>query len=228
MDSLPRGWHSRGYLPHFDDGAKFQSITYRLADALPAEVLGKIEEQVQDDERRRAAIEHYLDAGHGSCALKEPRHAEAVIAGWRHFDEEHYRLLAWVVMPNHVHVLVQPLGSHEIGKIVAAWKSVSARAILPSGEKATGGGRAPKKRHFWQLDYWDRFIRNESHYHAAVAYIHHNPVKAGLVTRPEDWPWSSAACLGSATAPGRSYEGDPRTDGPRTRIRPRSHGRRFS
>jgi putative transposase len=195
-----RGWHSRGYLPHYDDGAKIQSITYRLADALPSEVVARLEEQALDDEKRRVAIEHFLDAGHGSCVLREARCAEAVLAAWRHFDGVQYRLHAWVVMPNHVHILVEPLGAHGIGKIVGAWKSVSARAIFGASatapgrtlrERATEGGRAPKKRHVWQEDYWDRFIRNEGHYTATVDYIHNNPVKAGLCARPEDWPWSS-------------------------------------
>jgi REP element-mobilizing transposase RayT len=187
-----RGWHTRGYLPHFDDGKKIQSITYRLADALPADVVAKLEEQALDDAKRRAAIEHYLDAGHGSCVLREAKNAEAVLAAWRHFDGVQYWLYAWVVMPNHAHVLAEPLAGNSIGKIVAAWKSVSARMVLPgsatapdrkgSGE-ATGGGRAPRKRHLWQLDYWDRFIRDKRHYDAVVDYIHQNPVKAGLVAR---------------------------------------------
>jgi len=88
-----------------------------------------------------------------------------------------------------VHILVEPLGAHGIGKIVGAWKSVSARAIF--GGSATAPDRTPKKRHVWQEDYWDRFIRNEGHYTATVDYIHNNPVKAGLCARPEDWPWSS-------------------------------------
>ena len=54
-----------------------------------------------------------------------------------------------------------------------------------------GGGRRPGKRHVWQVDYYDRFIRNEQHYRAAADYIHQNPVKAGLVARAQDWPWSS-------------------------------------
>ena len=50
MSDSPRGWYSRGYLPHFDDGEKLQSITYRLADALPAAVVDKLEEQALGDD----------------------------------------------------------------------------------------------------------------------------------------------------------------------------------
>ncbi len=181
-----RGWHSRGYLPHYDDGAKIQSITYRLADALPAEVVAKLEEQALDDEKRRVAIEHFIDAGHGSCVLRQARCAEAVIENWQHFDATRYRLHAWVVMPNHVHVLVEGLGRVAIGDIVQSWKSYTAKVILPF---CSAGSFAD--RHLWQADYWDRFMRNEGHYTATVDYIHHNPVKAGLCGRAEDWPWSS-------------------------------------
>lgn len=202
----PEGWHSRGYLPHYDDGCAIQAITYRLADSLPAHVLGQLEEQTADDTKRRAAIERYLDAGHGSCALGQHANAEAVVRAWMHGNGVGYRLHAWVIMPNHVHVVAEPINGHSIGKIVAAWKSISARSILPGTATAPGRnsprplsvvdqrtGSRPTKRHLWQVDYYDRFIRNEQHYRAAVDYVHENPVKARLVARAEDWPWSSAS-----------------------------------
>src|SRR5438093_527101 len=99
--SETRGWHSRGYLPHYDDGRAIQTIGYRLIDSLSAEVVAQLEEQTLDDEKRRAAIEHYLDTGYGSCVLKERDAAQAVIDSWRHRAETDYRLHAWVVMPNH-------------------------------------------------------------------------------------------------------------------------------
>jgi putative transposase len=199
MPDEPPGWHSRGYLPHYDDGAALQAITYRLWDALPADVVAKLEEQALDDAKRRVALERYLDAGHGSCALLRHGNAKIVVDGWRHFEEERYRLHAWVVMPNHVHVLLGPLVGHTIPEIMQAQKSFTAKAILagsaglrPAMQKNAGGTPALPGRHVWQPDYYDRFIRNERHYAAAVDYIHQNPVKAGLVARAEDWPWSSA------------------------------------
>ena len=60
-------------------------------------------------------------------------------------------------------------------------------ANLPIGKDATP---------VWHREYWDRFIRNERHLQQAVEYIHQNPVKAGLVARPQDWRWSSAARAG--------------------------------
>ena len=86
-------------------------------------------------------------------------------------------------MPNHVHVLLTALPGRPLGSIVGSWKRFTAReANLLLGR--TGD--------FWQLDYWDRFIRNEEHFAATESYIDLNPVKAGLVSEARLWPWGSA------------------------------------
>ncbi|MCX5969976.1 MAG: transposase, partial [Coprothermobacterota bacterium] len=54
------------------------------------------------------------------------------------------------------------------------------------------GMRRSQESQVWHREYWDRFIRDERHFVAARDYIVMNPVKAGLVTKPEDWPWCSA------------------------------------
>jgi putative transposase len=205
------GWHSRGYLPHFDSSHVIQHITYRLADSLPRAVLDQMRaevgrtaletEQGKNDLRQR--IEAYLDAGYGSCVLQAPEVARVVIDTWRHFDGERYRLLAWVVMPNHCHVLIEPFAGVPLGKIVLSWKNYTARFI--NQYKARGGQDAEAEvcrtgvrrsqvrgAQVWQRDYWDRYIRDERHLAAAIEYIVMNPVKAGLVAAPTDWPWSSA------------------------------------
>ncbi len=86
-------------------------------------------------------------------------------------------------MPNHVHVLISTIPSAPLGQIVGSWKRFTAREanILL---RRTGA--------FWQVDYWDRFIRNDEHFDAAVSYIDFNPVKAGLAREPHLWPWGSA------------------------------------
>jgi putative transposase len=202
MDAAPPGWYSRGYLPHYDDGEKVQSITYRLADSLPVDVVAMLDEQALDDERRRAEIEGYLDAGHGSCILREHGNASIVVGAWRHFDGARCRLQAWCVMPNHVHVMIAPIVGYRLSDILQSEKSYTAKAILrqspgsaglrPASARKAGGTPTLPHRQVWQPDYYDRFIRNEPHYAASVDYIHQNPVKAGLVSAAEDWPWSSA------------------------------------
>ncbi len=172
-------WRNRGYLPHFDPSQALQAITYRLADSLPATVVERLDAECPDDEvERRRRIDAWLDAGHGACILRDPELAACVIDAWKHHHGQRYMLQAWVVMPNHVHVLIRMLGSASLAQIVWSWKSWTARRL----------GRGA-----WQREYWDRYIRDETHYRSCVDYIHGNPVKAGLCRQPEEWPWSSAA-----------------------------------
>jgi len=193
MDEAVPFWHSRGYLPHFETREKMQSITFRLADSLPQSKLRELEtdlvrlpkDRVAVERRKR--IEHYLDAGMGCCALRNPAVAGVVQETLLRFDLERYRLLAWSIMPNHVHVLIWPLA--DLGKIVQSWKSYTGRwALAKNAELGLG---VPGKV-FWMREYWDRFIRDEKHYGAVVEYIHNNPVKAGLCESPGQWRWSSA------------------------------------
>ena len=129
-------------------------------------------------------LDALLDAGHGSCMLRDPRLARIAEAALWYFDGRRYRLIAWVIMPNHVHVLIQTLPGHPLSHIVHSWKSFTskeANALLAR----TG--------RFWQPEYFDRAIRDEHHLTTAIRYIHENPVKAGLVASSEDWLFSSAA-----------------------------------
>jgi putative transposase len=194
----PRGWYSRGYLPHCDSAQAIQSITYRLNDALPARVLERMQAEVRReitdpktrDSELRKRIEDYLDAGHGSCILRESEVAECIVDTWLHFDGTRYRLLEWVAMPNHCHVLIEPLPGIALGTIVLSWKNFTARFINRFvGRRRVG---AQVEGRVWQREYWDRYIRNDQHLAAARHYIRMNPVKAGLVEHPQDWPWGSA------------------------------------
>lgn len=161
-------------------------VTYRLADALPKDVVERLRVECEGENaglQFRMRVEEWLDAGHGSCALQKSEHAQIVVDAWRHFDADRYRLHAWVVMPNHVHVIVEMLADHALSDAVESWKRFTATRINRLLER---------KGRFWMEDYWDRYIRDDAHYRNAVAYVHENPMKAGCVGRPEDWPWSSA------------------------------------
>jgi REP element-mobilizing transposase RayT len=179
-----RGWHSRGYLPHFDLPGVIQMLNYRLDDAMPA---GRRHEwaalfNIDEALKRRTKIEEYLDCGCGHCELRNPKAASMVEENWLHFDGTDYRLFAWVIMPNHVHLLVE-IWQKPVSELVHSWKGYTARRINPVL------GRRGK---LWQDDYWDRYIRNEAHYRKVVHYIEWNPVKAGLVKTPEQWHFGSA------------------------------------
>jgi REP element-mobilizing transposase RayT len=180
-------WFSRGYLPHFDHPGLCQAITYHLADSLPKKVLKRIEEMAQIQKEPvaelRRQIHKYLDAGYGACYLKDPQIAALVEQSFFYFDGERYNLLAWVVMPNHVHVLIETFVRFPLYTVIHSWKSFTAQqanTILH------------RKGPFWYREYYDRFIRDEQHFHQVVFYMHNNPVQAGLVSRPEDFLFSSA------------------------------------
>ena len=189
------GWHSRGYLPHFDSPGALQHVTYHLADSISQDAVERLHSEIvflpdsQLDAERRERLEAWIDSGHGSCTLRDPVAAGIVQASFLNFDTQRYRLLAWVVMPNHVHVLIEPIHGWTVGKIVATWKKFAARLI---NEHLTARGQKPLHP-FWHREYWDRFMRDGRHYQQTVAYIHNNPVKAGLAASPEQWPWSSAS-----------------------------------
>ena len=182
----PKGWHHRGYLPHFDDQTKIQTITYRLADSLPQKLLQRLANELENpdgDIAYRQRMEDHLDRGYGSCCLKNPEIAKIVIDSWLKFDAVRYDIFEYVVMPNHVHLLMAQRENHVFADIIKGFKSFTAREI---------NRKLGRKGQLWQEDYWGRYIRNTRHFEAATRYIHENPVKAGLIANASDWPWSSA------------------------------------
>ncbi len=122
---------------------------------------------------------------HGPLWLKDPRIAGCVVDTIERGATvlRHYILHAFVVMPNHVHLLIAP--QMPLLRITNGIKGVSARdanRIL---------GRHGK--HFWQDESFDHWVRNAAAFDRIRRYIEQNPVSAGLARRPEDWPWSSAS-----------------------------------
>jgi putative transposase len=197
QNSAPR-WHSRGYLPHVESPEATQHVTFHLADSLPKTALLRLEAELKllplarRDVEHRKRLEEWIDAGHGSCVLRKSGIAAMVQDTLLSFDARRYRLLAWVVMPNHVHALFQPMDGWEVAKIVASWKKFTARKILDIRNANREIGVPRNTGAVWHREYWDRYIRSRAHLNRAIEYIHLNPVKAGLATQAEAWPWSSA------------------------------------
>ena len=179
-----RGWHTRGYLPHFDVPGVIQMINFRLADAMPQERRHEWEPvlRLKEERQRRIHLEEYLDRGHGACELAIPAVAQQMEDILLHDDDHRCRLLAWVIMPNHVHVLIE-VWTTPLSKLLKDWKSISSkfanRLLHRTGQ-------------WWQDDYFDRYIRDAAHFHKALHYIENNPVKAGLAHDAKAWLWSSA------------------------------------
>jgi REP element-mobilizing transposase RayT len=123
-------------------------------------------------------------AGTGPTWLKDERIASVVLETLR-FGEKSlalYRLQAWVLMANHVHVLIEPrVALPKIMKSIKTFSAKRANEILDrTGEP------------FWQDESYDHWVRDQREFCKITQYIEFNPVAAGLLQRPEDWPWSSA------------------------------------
>ncbi len=204
-------WYSRGYLPHYDDIQKFQTVTFRLADSLPAQTLAELEAELerhppsQRDAHRRKSLAQWLNQGAGCCALRHPKVAKVMQETLLKFDGARYRLIAWCIMPNHVHTLIQP--HTNLSRVLQSWKSFPGRWALAHNRELQLGISGER---FWMPDYWDRYIRDQEHFSKVVDYIHQNPVSAGLCQKAGDWLWSSAR-FSPGTAEPRLRIGAPTT-----------------
>ncbi len=167
------GWHERGYLPHRDEPGLVQFVTFCLFDSLS---------DLSEGEREDGEIDAALDQGHGGAYLRNPAVAECVESALIHFHEDRYKLRAWCVMPNHVHALFETMNT-PMRRVVESWKKYTA----PRANRLLD-----RRGRFWEAEYWDTFMRDAEHERETMRYIEENPVKAGLVTRARDWPWSSA------------------------------------
>jgi REP element-mobilizing transposase RayT len=177
-----KSWNERGYLPHRDEPGLTQFITFRLADSFPQELRHEWEGllRIEDDRERRTQLEAWLDLGRGECCLREPRVAEMVANALLKADGRDCHMHAWVIMPNHVHLLFMET-KMPLGSILKRWKGATGRAA----NKILGRTGRP----FWQPDYWDTYMRNEDHQRNAIRYIRNNPLKAGLTKSWREWRW---------------------------------------
>ncbi|MSU64027.1 MAG: hypothetical protein EXS31_16815 [Pedosphaera sp.] len=171
-----RGWNERGYLPHRDEPGLTQFVTFHLADSFPESLRSEWEHfaKLEDDREQRKLIESYLDKGRGDCHLRRPEIAKLVEDNFRQFSGEccgsqsrvpgaptRYELRAWVIMPDHVHVLFK-VGAVSMVEIVGAWKKHTGRLA----NKLLG-----KRGALWAEDYFDVFMRDAEHELQTVHYI---------------------------------------------------------
>jgi REP element-mobilizing transposase RayT len=188
-DDLADTITTRNHLPHWEQAGATCFITWRLADSIPQELIGKWKRDREEwlaknpepwDEAREAEyhrifsteIDRLMDKGHGSCALRRPAVRAIVSDSLAKFDGSRYAIHASVIMPNHVHLLMSPAETRMIEGTVRDWKSYTARLI--NRETGKEGGT------LWQKDYFDRMIRDWEHFFRVAKYIRLNPVKAEL------------------------------------------------
>ncbi len=185
----------RRNLPHWTRNGAVYALVFRLADSLPRAVVEErrlLREQLRrtvaagieltsEDQEALRRLEAWdagdeLDKGHGECLLRESEAARLVQETLLKFDGDRFVLLAWSVMPNHVHAVLRPLGDHSLSSILHSLKSWTAKAI----NKAMN-----RQGVLWQDESYDRLIRDEPELVAQIQYTHENPEKAGI---PES-PW---------------------------------------
>ena len=202
----------RGHnLPHWTTHGAAYAVTFRLADSLPSHVLHTwrqeregIVRQAQEQDRPLTAqeerelhrlhsmrIETFLDSGQGACHLAKAEIASLVHESLQHFDGRRYDLIAWCIMPNHVHVIVRPFDGYDLAGILHSWKSFTGK----QANRLLGATGA-----FWQDEYYDHLIRDEQDFRGQLNYVLDNSDRAGL----QDWPWCGTA--GSLSQPERGQD----------------------
>jgi REP element-mobilizing transposase RayT len=175
----------RRRLPHWQPEGASIFLTWRLHGSLPRSTELAAARGNATEGQRFAALDHLMDrAVTGPAWLKDPRVATCVVETLFRAEKQWqlYELFAWVVMCNHVHLLLNP--HKPLADVTRAVKKNSARAanqIL---------GRSGMR--FWQDESDDHWVRDNKEFDRIARYIEWNPVRAGLVGRIEDWPWSSA------------------------------------
>jgi hypothetical protein len=156
-----------------------QFLTWRLADSLPASMMAELERlKKQKETSLELEIDKALGEGHGECVLKNPLAARILV------DElMSHRVHSFVVMPNHVHTVVEIPKDKTLPKFMHGIKGRTAYHI----NKALG-----RKGVLWQREYFDRVVRGERELELVNRYIEWNPVKAKLVDDPREFTFSSA------------------------------------
>jgi REP element-mobilizing transposase RayT len=174
---------SRGELPHLQKPGGTYFVTIRLADAVIPRTERGVRRMAEDLTAADLVADYDPPLTLGSCILRDDRAASIVRETLKHFAGQRYALAAWCVMPNHVHVIVAPWIGHPLDKILHSWKSFAAHEV----NKAVG-----RNGPLWERESFDHLVRDARSLEGFVRYVEQNPVAAGLVSRPEDWPFSSA------------------------------------
>jgi REP element-mobilizing transposase RayT len=176
------------HLPHWRQEGATYFVTFRLADSLPLTKLEELRQWRQEWERKhpppRSEVdwegfsrhfarrsEVWLDEGFGECVLRDRQSAKLMHEAFLHFQHKRYFISCFVIMPNHCHAIVRPLGTFDLESIVGSWKGFVAREL----------NKLRKKRgSLWQDESYDRIVRDEEHLYRVLQYIGRNPVLAGL------------------------------------------------
>jgi len=200
----------RRKLPHIQPKGVTLFVTFRLAGSLPAAVIAQLHADYEaeklaantDNGRYQAEKRYFgrfddrLHHATGPHYLKQPALANLVADSLHYRDQRVCRLDAFTVLSNHAHVVFAPLEDgvnldgtpkyHKLSKIMQSFKRYTAQECnLLLGRQGT----------FWQAESYDHIVRDESEWRRIVRYVLYNPVKAGLVSEWQQWPYTYYAYL---------------------------------
>ena len=172
-----------GNLPHWEQTGKITFVTFRLKDSMPQEVINTYKEIQKEFIRTHpqpwtpetyteynkvytASMERYVDSGYGSCILKYPSIRKHLIEAIEYYDNNRYLIYAYVIMPNHVHILLSVFPGYELNELISSVMRFSATRI----NRHTGRSGV-----LWQEEPFDTLVRSYNHYLHLVNYIRENP-----------------------------------------------------
>jgi putative DNA methylase len=218
---MPQEVMTRRRLPHWYVPGAAHFVTYRLAGSIPEAVLWELRAHCQEQLKQPcpdglshsqlrgrvhkqsfARYDRFLDHNRAIDWLARPAVAAVVRQNLYHHDGGKYHLMAWCIMPNHVHVLLQPLETQAL----AQEPPENAGEERPDADSPLAGIMHSLKSYtanranqllgrsgpFWQHESYDHWVRDEDELERVVDYIAYNPVKAGLVREPQEWFFGSA------------------------------------
>lgn len=213
---------TRRNLPHWYFPGAAHFVTFRLAATLPREALDLLRQRKEEFLRQKRPrhvsptqfrqrmhkqlfleYDRYLDAGNGPKWLGVAAVAALLRRSIYFWHNKKYDLMAYSIMPNHVHLLVLPhdRGSEPQpgGEVVDIGECCDAKSPLASimhSIKSYTAHRANRilrrSGEFWQHESYDHWVRDEEELERIVQYINANAVRAGLVQQAHDWYWCSA------------------------------------
>ena len=206
--SIAVGRHN---LPHWGLDSTIVFVTFRLADSVPEHILSQWREELREWAARHSEplseearheymslfpnrMEKWLDRGHGNCILADGNCRNIVASAIEHFNGERYRLHSYVIMPNHVHVLLELSKRDDLPRVLHSWKSFTAKEL----NKILG-----TSGEVWMRDYHDRIVRNAEHYKRCLAYIRKNAEAAAKMAAIP----VSAALTGKTAVPAAGVTG---------------------
>ena len=177
-------------LPHWHQNNKVQFVTFRLADSLPQARLVELSEfksqwlsthpepwskQTEEEYNHiiRNKIDTWLDNNYGSCLLQNDAVRQIVIDSLLFNNGKSYWIHSFVIMPNHVHLLISPIGDATINECIGNVKKFTAHSINMLLER---------QGEVWQREIFDRMVRDLQNYEAYERYIYNNPIHLPIGT----------------------------------------------